>query len=338
MKDLANFCLEHHNTFNISAKAKRFIEYEKSTEIVEFAKNNKDVFKSEFLVLGGGSNILFTKDYDGTIIHPTTSEKTIIHRDSDFVYVEAEAGIEWDSFVEWTIENNAYGLENLSLIPGTVGASAVQNIGAYGVEICDFIHSVEYIDLIDFEIKTLDGKNCEYEYRNSIFKKSLKNNVIILKITYKLFNKANCNLSYTDIKNVFCDKNIATPSKLRDEVISIRNSKLPNTDEHGNAGSFFKNPIINTNKMLSLKSEFEDLRYFDLCNGTYKLAAAWLIDKCGLKGTSFGNAAIHDKQALVIINKYNKSTGEEVSQLSKTIQKKVYDKFGVMLEPEVIII
>jgi UDP-N-acetylmuramate dehydrogenase len=246
MKDLQNYCLKNHNTFKIIVNARRFISFENTLEFVSFANNNKDIFKEKFLITGEGSNILYTGDFEGTVIHPETKSLSVISEDKDFILIKADAGIIWDDFVAETMALKAYGLENLSLIPGTIGASVVQNIGAYGAEAGDFVDSVEYLCLQDFVVKTIDKKQCKFAYRNSIFKNDLKNKIIVLSVTYKLSKKTLCNTEYADIQTYCGQDDELTHEKIRNAVIEIRNKKLPDPDSTGNAGSFFKNPIINS--------------------------------------------------------------------------------------------
>ncbi len=337
MKDIQNYCLRDNNTFKISAKAKRFISFDNTSEFVDFANRNRDIFNNKFLITGEGSNILYTSDFDGTVIHPETKGFSVLSKEGDYIYIKADAGIVWDDLVAKTIEVNAYGLENLSLIPGTVGASVVQNVGAYGAEAGDFTHSVEYLCLTDFEIKTLKKEECLFAYRNSIFKNELKNKAIVLSVIYKLNKKAVCNAKYADIQRFFDESETLTPEKIRTAVIEIRNKKLPDPDLTGNAGSFFKNPIIEKQQFIRLQTEHPEVRYYELPDEKYKIAAGWLIDQCNLKGFEHNGAAVHENQALVLINKSGDINGNTVQELSNIIREKVKSKYGILLEPEVII-
>lgn len=339
MKVLYNYNLIKHNTLGLNASAYRFIEYYNDNEIIEYIEKEPEIFKADFFIIGKGSNLLFSNDYSGTIIHPATENINIISQDEDCFYIEASAGVTFCNFIEWTINNKAFGLENLSNIPGTVGASAVQNIGAYGAEAAEYIDMVKYYDLVDNKIKTIKNIDCKFGYRNSIFKNELKNKTIILSVTFKLFKNFNPNLSYVDVKNYFENdsRKEITAMSIREAVISIRNQKLPDPDKVGNAGSFFKNPVITKSDFLVLQERFPDVKYYNHSDNMIKIAAGWLIDKCGLKGFEHGGAAVHDKQALVIINK-NNATGKAILELSKIIQDKIYNYFGVNLEPEVIFI
>lgn len=338
MKILNNYSLKDNNTFKISALANRFVEFESDSEFIDFLKTDKNLNIENFLIIGEGSNLLFTGDYNGTVIHPATKNIDIVKEDEENIYVEASAGVVWDYFVEWTILNKAFGLENLSLIPGTVGASAVQNIGAYGVEAGDFIYSVKYVDIESAKVFNLFSKDCKFAYRDSIFKNELKGHFLILSVTYKLSKKPNVKIDYADIVNYFGEKKDINPGEIRNAVINIRNIKLPDPAITGNAGSFFKNPVVDQVKFELLYSKFPDLRYYTLADGNFKLAAGWMIDKCGLKGFAHNGAAVHDKQALVLINKSGEVTGHQILELSEIVKSKVFEIFGVNLEQEVIFI
>ena len=338
MKDFSNYCLKSLNTFKIDVNADRFISFDNLYEFILFATENKDIFKQKFIVTGEGSNLLFTCDYDGTVIHPETKRFGILQETDNHYIVQSEAGLKWDDFVEETLKLQAFGLENLSLIPGTVGASVVQNIGAYGVEVSDFVDKLKYLCLEEFVIKTISGDECQFSYRNSIFKNELKNKAIVVAVDFRLNKIPECNTNYADIKTCISDIADVTPMFIRKTVIDIRNKKLPDPDIIGNAGSFFKNPIIDKVKFDELLLKFPDLRYYDLHNGNYKIAAGWLIDVCGLKGFEHNGAAVHENQALVLINKSGKAQGKDIKELADIVLKKVKDKFGLALEPEVIIL
>jgi UDP-N-acetylmuramate dehydrogenase len=338
MKDIPNYCLKQHNTFKLDVKCKRYISFDNLYEFVLFGKENQQIFCDKFLVVGEGSNLLFTKDFDGTIINPQTKNFGILRETETEIIIQSEAGLKWDIIVEETLKLNAFGLENLSLIPGTVGASVVQNIGAYGVEVSDFVESVKYFCLEDFVIKTLTKEQCKFDYRNSIFKNELKNKAIVVAVDFNLKKTPACNTTYADIQKYFQSDNDITPIKLRNAVINIRNEKLPDPIVVGNAGSFFKNPVVNTTKFNQLLINFADLRFYDLQNGNYKIAAGWMIDKCGLKGFEYNGAAVHENQALVLINKSGNATGKIIKELSEIIQEKVFDRFDIKIEPEVIIL
>ena len=329
MKLEQDFSIKHHNTFGIEARCKTFFEYSTDEELFDFVRLHKDDNDFKFFILGGGSNVLFTKDFDGTIIHPATKGKKIVYETADNIFVEAQAGEIWDEFVEWSITNNAYGLENLSYIPGTVGASAVQNIGAYGAEARQFIHRVKFLHLDSGDIQYMSNEACCFGYRESIFKHLLKGKAIILSVVYNLSK---------DVEKYLTDNNITNPSPadIRAAIIDIRRKKLPEVTETGSAGSFFKNPVVDAETFAFLKEKFPEIKYF-AAGTNFKLAAGWLIDQCGLKGFQHKGAAVHKNQALILINAGN-ATGNDVLELSQIVQEKVFEKFGVKLEPEAIII
>lgn len=335
MQIFKNCSIKKYNTFGIDVKASVLVEYDHDDEIIDFLKSNQDKIL-KLLVVGGGSNLLFQNDFDGLIIHPVGQRKEVIKEDENFIFIKASAGYVWDKFVEDTLNSKAYGLENLSLIPGTVGASVVQNIGAYGVEAKDFVDEVECLDLNSYEIKTIKKFDCKFAYRNSIFKNQLKDKVLVLNVIYKLFKQPKLNCEYTDIQKYFNGKTDVSAKDVREAVINIRNFKLPDPEQIGNAGSFFKNPIINQEKFDILIKKYEDLRFYNLPNGNYKLAAAWMIDKLGFKGFKHKGAAVHKNQALVIINETGEATGSDICELAEIIKEKVFQNFYVLLEPEVI--
>ena len=341
MKLEHNYCLQKYNTFGIVAHCNTFFEYDTDNELFDFIRTIKKEGTEKdfkFMLIGGGSNILFTKDYNGTVIHPATKGRTIIYENDNNIFIEAQAGETWDNLVEWSIDNKAYGLENLSYIPGTVGASAVQNIGAYGAEARQFIHRVKFLHLDSGDVQYMNNEACCFGYRESIFKHLLKGKAIILSVVYKLSKHPNINRTYADVEKYLTDNNISNPSPadIRNAIIDIRRKKLPEVTETGSAGSFFKNPVVNAETFASLKEKFPEIKYF-AAGQDFKLAAGWLIDQCGLKGFQHKGAAVHKNQALILINAGN-ATGKDVLELSEIVQEKVFDKFGVKLEPEAIII
>ena len=333
-----DYNLKKLNTFGIEARCNTFFEYSTDEELFDFIRLHKNDSDFKFFVLGGGSNVLFTKDFDGTIIHPATKGRKIVYETADNIFVEAQAGEIWDEFVEWCITKKAYGLENLSYIPGTVGASAVQNIGAYGAEARQFIHRVKFLHLDSGDIQYMSNEACCFGYRESIFKHLLKGKAIILSVVYKLSKHPSINRSYTDVEKYLTDNKITNPSPadIRSAIIDIRRKKLPEVSETGSAGSFFKNPVVDAETFKALQEKFPEIKYFT-AGANFKLAAGWLIDQCGLKGFQHKGAAVHKNQALILINAGN-ATGNDVVELSKIVQDKVFEKFGVKLEPEAIII
>ena len=331
-----NYSLKAHNTFKLDVYASAFYEYDTESQIIDFIDKGHLTGK-EFLVLGSGSNILFTGNFEGLVIHPKTYGISIVNESKDKIEVCVSAGEIWDDFVQWAVNKNYYGIENLSMIPGTVGASAIQNIGAYGSEVSDLITEVKYIDITDKKIYTINNKDCEFSYRNSIFKTKLKNKVIILSVNFQLQKSGSLNCEYTGIPEALsCFKNPGL-KEMRQSIINIRNSKLPAPEDIGNAGSFFKNPVTDNDTYQKLKKDFPDIKAFYENNSKIKIAAAWLIEKCGLKNYEHYGASVYEKQPLIIINK-NNATGKAIFEFSEIIRKKVFEKFGLNLEPEVIIL
>jgi len=327
--------LKPYNTFGIEVWGKYFTEINGESDFLELVKT--DIYKSnQKLILGGGSNILFTKDFEGIVIKNNLKGINIISETEEEVIVKANAGEVWHEFVMWCLDKNYYGLENLSLIPGCVGASPMQNIGAYGVEIKDVFYGLEAIDIESGDKRSFNLKECNFGYRESVFKHELKNKYLISSVSFKLKKNATVNTSYGAINDELIKMNITKPTiaDVSQAVINIRQSKLPDPKITGNAGSFFKNPEVAKDHYLNLKSKFDNLVAYALPNGNYKLAAGWLIEQCGLKGYELNGAAVHTKQALVLINK-NNCDGNSVYELSTYVLKKVFDTFGVTLEREV---
>ena len=333
-----NYSLKKLNTFHIDASAKYFLEVASIEDILEVLSANKYLNQSK-LILGGGSNLLFTKDFDGIVIKNNLKGINLINEDSDFYYVKASAGEVWHQLVIHCIIKNYAGLENLSLIPGNVGASPMQNIGAYGAEIKDTFHELEALNINDKTLHTFSNADCKFGYRESIFKHELKNQFIITSVTFKLNKRPAYNIRYGAIENELETMGVKELSiqAISKAVCNIRRSKLPNPEVMGNAGSFFKNPEIMKSKFDRLKIEFPDIVGFNIENGNVKLAAGWLIEQCGWKGKSFGDAGVHKFQALVLVN-YANAKGNEIFDLSEKIMISVKEKFGVGLEREVNII
>ncbi|MGE5355325.1 MAG: UDP-N-acetylmuramate dehydrogenase [Deltaproteobacteria bacterium] len=331
-----NFSLKDLNTFAIDAKAKYFVTIKDPDELYELIE--LDFFKeNKHLILGGGSNILFQSDFDGLVIHMAGKGIKVVDQDDEFVFVKANAGEIWDDFVAFCVGNGFGGTENLSLIPGTVGASPVQNIGAYGVEIKDIVSEVEIFRIDTKKIEILKNVDCNFDYRDSIFKNALKNKIIVTSVTYKLAKNPELNLSYKELNNRMSAFENPDIKNVRDTVINIRTEKLPDPAVIPNAGSFFKNPVVSKEEMEKLKSEFPQLVTFPMANDQIKLAAGQLIDICGWKTRQDGKVAVHPKQALVIINK-NNASGKEIIEFANAIRESVYYKFGVNIEHEVNII
>lgn len=333
-----NVSLKPFNTFGIEALCAHFAEINSIEDFSALLKT--DIYKtSAKLFLGGGSNLLFTKDFNGLVIKNNLKGIEIVSENDDEIIVKAAAGENWHSFVLWCIERNFCGLENLSLIPGCVGASPMQNIGAYGVEIKDVFSSLEALNTSSAELRVFNAAECEFGYRESVFKTKYKDQFFIISVSFKLSKHPKLNTTYGAINSELEAMKISTATikDVSNAVIAIRQSKLPNPAETGNAGSFFKNPEVSKEKHEALKRSFEALVSYPLPNGNFKLAAGWLIEQCGLKGFEKDGAAVHSKQALVLINK-NNCTGKAVFELSGYVLQKVFDKFGVALEREVNII
>ena len=336
-----NFSLKKYNTFGIDAAAKYFSIFSSVDElenILSFIAKEQISSNKQF-ILGGGSNILFTKNYDGLVLKNNIGGIHTIHENEDHIYVKAGAGENWHKFVMHCIKNNFAGVENLSLIPGNVGASPMQNIGAYGVEIKDVFHSLEAFHLKEKRIINFSTNDCGFGYRESVFKKKYKDQFVILNVTYRLNKKPQYNISYGAIKEELEKLNVRELSiqAISQAVINIRSSKLPDPKVIGNAGSFFKNPEVSKEKYQILKSRFENIVGYTLNEGNVKLAAGWLIEQCGWKGFRRGDAGCHEKQALVLVN-YGNASGEDIYDLSEEIKQSVKEKFDVELKREVNIV
>lgn len=330
----SNVSLLPYNTFHIDVQTKYFVEIKNADEFRE-VQQTQTFRENEKLILGGGSNILFTKNFGGITIKNSLKGIELLREDADFIYVKANAGEVWHEFVLWCIEHSYAGVENLSLIPGQVGASPMQNIGAYGVEIKDICESVEAIHLQTGEPLLFSNSDCRFGYRESIFKHELKNQCLITAVTYKLRKRPQFHIDYGDIKNTLGEMMISELSlkAVSDAVIKIRSSKLPDPNVLGNAGSFFKNPVITKEKADELLAKNPVMPNYPQADGV-KIPAGWLIEQCGWKGKVVGNTGSHKSQALVLVN-YGNATGNEVYQLALAIQKSVFDKFGIEIKPEV---
>jgi UDP-N-acetylmuramate dehydrogenase len=327
-----NFSLKNFNTFGLDCRAEFFISFKSEEEAAAIIRETDH--SAPILVIGGGSNILFVSDFPGTIIHPEIGGIDTLERNDEHVIISAGAGVNWDKLVEWSVENELGGIENLSLIPGSVGATPVQNIGAYGIEVKDAILKVRAISIIDGSLREFTGKECRFGYRDSIFKGELKGKYLITRVFYKLFVKPEFHLEYGSLKDEVLRNGPLSLKTVREAVIKIRRNKLPDPSITGNAGSFFRNPLISPEKASEIKRIYPDIPLYDDPLGGMKAAAGWLIEKCGWKGRRLGNAGVHDKQALVIVNHGN-STGREIFDLSESIRISVYEKFGIELIREV---
>lgn len=331
-----NVSLKKFNTFGLNYVADCFIHL-KSVKEAQAIFNGTYSYKKPLLIIGGGSNILFTGDFRGTIIHPEIKGIKLGKEEANTVLVSAGADVSWDQFVQWCVDRGYSGVENLSLIPGSVGASVVQNIGAYGVEVKDLIEKIKAVNINDGSIRIFKNDECEFGYRSSIFKKKLKGKYLIVKVYYRLTINPILKLDYGSLNEEIKKLGEPSISNVRDAVINIRRSKLPDPDLIGNAGSFFKNPVVIDTQAMRLLKKFPEMPQYTYAPGFKKLAAGWMIDKCGWKGKRIGDAGVHDKQALVIVN-HGKATGKEIYELSELVRRSVYDKFDVNLEREVEVI
>ncbi|HEY5369176.1 MAG TPA: UDP-N-acetylmuramate dehydrogenase [Hanamia sp.] len=330
-----NYSLKKYNTFGIDARTKYFATFSSSDILEQLLENSKNV--STIIILGGGSNVLLTKNYDGLILKNEISGIHFISEDDNFVYIKVGAGEVWHHFVLYCIKNNLGGVENLSLIPGNVGASPMQNIGAYGAEIKDVFFELDAFHLEEKIVQKFSANDCEFGYRESVFKKQYKDQFAILNVTYRLRKNPEFNISYGAIEDELKKMNIEELSvkAISDAVISIRTSKLPDPKIIGNAGSFFKNPVVDNHKLEELKIlSSEKIPFYKTNEERVKIPAGWLIEQCGWKGFRKGDAGCYDKQALVLVN-YGHATGKEIYHLSEEIKISVKEKFGIELEREV---
>ncbi|MEP6676245.1 MAG: UDP-N-acetylmuramate dehydrogenase [Ferruginibacter sp.] len=343
-----NFSLKHYNTFGIDVSAKYFALFTSVDELAELLNHASTLNhlnpkllnpKPSNLILGGGSNLLFTKNYDGLVLKNELKGIQKIHEDETHIYIKAGAGENWHRFVLYCIQHNYAGAENLSLIPGNVGASPMQNIGAYGVEIKDIFHELTALHRAEKKIVTFNLNDCRFGYRESVFKNKFKDQFVITDVTYKLNKQPKLNTAYGAIEQELQRMNIKDPGikDVSDAVINIRRSKLPDPAVTGNAGSFFKNPSVTNEQYTILKENFPEMIGYALPNGFTKLAAGWLIEQCGWKGVRKGDAGCHPKQALVLVN-YGHAKGTDIFDLSEEILQSVKQKFNVVLEREVNII
>ena len=335
-----NFSLKKYNTFGIEAKAKQFVAVHNLEELNSILEKHPE----KKIILGGGSNMLLTQDIDALVIHIDLKGKKIIKEDDDFVWVESQAGEVWHEFVLWTIDQNFGGLENMSLIPGNVGTTPVQNIGAYGTEIKDTFISCDAMNILTQEMKTFTNVECDFGYRESVFKNKFKNEYIITSVIFKLTKRNHkINTSYGDITKELEKNNpevsgqTPTLKDVSDAVIAIRKSKLPDPKELGNSGSFFKNPVISKEHFEKIQHKFPDIKFFEVSSTEVKVPAGWLIENAGLKGYRKDDAGVHKNQALVLVN-YGNATGQNILELSKYVQKTVFDKYEIAIEAEVNVI
>ena len=332
IRETADAPLRQRNSFHVEEQAERLIEFDREEDLdLIFGKGRPE----RWYVLGGGNNILFTRRFEGTLIKPAATGITVIGEDADTVTLRAEAATDWDRMVAWCVERGLWGAENLSLIPGTVGASPVQNIGAYGAEAAGIIYRVHLYDTLRREHVTLEKADCRFAYRDSIFKHELRGRTVITAVELRLGKHPSPNLAYGDLKAQVEARGGASIANIRNAVCAIRRSKLPDPDTLGNAGSFFKNPVVDNATAERLREEDPACPVYPVsAHGMCKLAAGWLIDRAGLKGFRMGRVGVHERQALVLVN-FGGATGNEVIALARYVQQRVFDSFGVRIEPEV---
>lgn len=332
IRETADAPLRQRNSFHVEERAERLIEFDRKEDLdLIFGKGRPE----SWYVLGGGNNILFTRRFEGTLIKPAATGITVIGEDADTVTLRAEAATDWDRMVAWCVERGLWGAENLSLIPGIVGASPVQNIGAYGAEAAGIIYRVHLYDTLRREHVTLEKADCRFAYRDSIFKHELRGRTVITAVELRLGKHPAPNLAYGDLKAQVETRGGASIANIRDAVCAIRRSKLPDPDTLGNAGSFFKNPVVDNATAERLREEDPACPVYPVsAHGMCKLAAGWLIDRAGLKGFRMGRVGVHERQALVLVN-FGGATGNEVIALARYVQDRVFDRFGVRIEPEV---
>ncbi|MCT4698982.1 UDP-N-acetylmuramate dehydrogenase [Tenacibaculum haliotis] len=330
-----NISLKKYNTFGIHVNAKRFVTIDSLYDLQQLLKKEKDIF-----LISGGSNMLLTKDIEKLVVHINMKGISIDRENNNNVHLTVNAGENWHEFVLWCVSENYGGIENLSLIPGNVGTCPIQNIGAYGIEVKDTITRVEAVDIKTGKLVTFSNAECEFGYRNSIFKNIVKGKYIITAVSFKLTkNEHKLNSSYGAIETELVSKNIINPTikNISDAVIAIRQSKLPDPKKIGNSGSFFKNPVISKADFDKLQKEFSTIPSYVISESEIKVPAGWLIEQCGFKGKSYGDYGVHEKQALVLVN-YGNATGIEIYELAQNIQKTIKDTFSIDLEIEVNII
>ena len=331
IREFHQISLRTRNSFGVDQQAARLAEFETPEDLRTFFAAG---IPRRWLVLAGGNNILFTRDYDGVLLTPVARQITLLSDDGEEVRVRADAGVEWDDLVEWAVERGLWGIENLSLIPGKAGAAPVQNIGAYGCEAKDAIRRVEMYCVETGTVLTLDAAHCGFGYRESVFKHDLKGRVIITAVEIALSHTPRPRLGYGDVEREVEARGGATLRNIREAICSIRRAKLPDPAVLGNAGSFFKNPVVEASVAENLLKAYPDMPHYPAPEGREKLAAGWLIDRAGMKGHRAGNVGVHERQALVIVN-HGGATGGEVIAFARTVQARVREKFGIEIDTEV---
>lgn len=328
-----NYSLRKHNTFGLDVKAERFVAYDTVEELVSVLADIRND-KQRTLHIGHGSNLLFTKDFKGTILHSNIKFIDILSRDQDEVMVRVGAGVAWDDFCAAMARNGYYGPENLSHIPGEVGAAAIQNIGAYGVEVESIIHEVETIEISTGNPRVFQASECEYGYRDSIFKNQLQGQYIVTAVVFRLSSAPKCHLDYGQLQELQSSTSTPSPQTIRDAVIAIRRSKLPEPHDLGSAGSFFKNPVVPVEVYQRTALSYPAVPHYVINEDSVKIPAAWLIEQCGLKGKELGGAAVYERQPLILVNKHNAKPNDIIA-LADHVKQCVYNKFNITLNPEV---
>ena len=331
IREFHQISLRGRNSFGVDQRAARLVEFETAEDLRTFFAAG---IPGRWTVLAGGNNILFTEDYDGVLLTPVARQIALLSDDGDEVRLRVEAGVEWDDLVEWAVQRGLWGIENLSLIPGKAGAAPVQNIGAYGCEAKDAIRRVEMYCVETGNLLTLDAAHCGFGYRESVFKHDLKGRVIITAIEIRLSHTPRPKLGYGDVEREVEARGGATLRNIREAICSIRRAKLPDPAVLGNAGSFFKNPVVEASVAENLLKAYPEMPHYPAPEGRVKLAAGWLIDRAGMKGHRAGNVGVHERQALVIVN-HGGATGGEVIAFARTVQARVREKFGIEIDTEV---
>lgn len=333
MTEYTDYSLLPHNTFRLDVKAARFMEYSSEEELTAFLASGG--LTSPYLHIGGGSNLLFLSDYPGLVLHSSVKGVETVAETDERVELRVGSGVVWDDFVAYTVEKGFYGAENLSLIPGEVGASAVQNIGAYGVEVKDLVVSVDAVDAATGKKRRFTREECRYAYRDSIFKKELKGRYFVTYVTYRLSKLPVFHLDYGNVRaELEKDGMEPTLANVRRVIAAIRSNKLPDPKVTGNAGSFFMNPVVSQEQFDRLQAEYSEMPSYRLDGNRVKIPAGWLIERCGWKGKALGPAAVHDRQALVLVNRGG-ATGRDVLRLADEVARSVKERFGIEISPEV---
>lgn len=333
MKFHKDYSLKDYNTFGLNVQTRYFYEFD-SEEVLKQILLENNIRTNKLLVVGQGSNLLFLSDFDGVVLHSAMKDITVLEQKGDDVLLEAGAGVIWDDLVAYCVKNNWWGVENLSLIPGETGAAAIQNIGAYGAEIKDVVQKVKAIEIASSASRVFDVSECEYGYRQSVFKNELKGQFIVTSVVIKLSARPLLNLNYQHLEQEVLKKGVLNLQNIRNTIIEIRESKLPDPKVLGNAGSFFMNPVVSRGKFESLEQGYPQMPHYKVSATEEKIPAGWLIEQCGWKGKSIGKVGVHDKQALVLVN-LGGAKGKEIEQLALQIQESVNRKFGIQLIPEV---